>query len=196
MNTIKCKFCDKDFNKKMRYCPFCGGGHKKEIVHQTPICPRCKCELTNQGYRRTTLAVCPECSGLWMDAREFKQLTSERDVYADDTVAYEFNRKPFPEEKEYLPCVRCDSLMWRKNFRKISGVLIDICHDHGMWLDAGELEQIRCFIANGGLDESQDKDFMMNKQEIESIAGRVKEVEFMQKVLHRWNIKHWIFSNH
>ncbi len=61
-----------------------------------------------------------------------------------------------------------------------------------MWLDAGELDQIRCFIANGGLDDSQDKDIAMNKEEIKSIAKSVKDVELVQNILHKWDVKRWI----
>ncbi len=40
--------------------------------------------------------------------------------------------------------------MQRRNFRKTSGVIIDRCHEHGVWLDADELEQIAGFILSGG----------------------------------------------
>ena len=38
----------------------------------------------------------------------------------------------------------------RRNFRKSSGVIIDVCHEHGTWLDANEIEQIAGFILSGG----------------------------------------------
>src|SRR3989304_1414742 len=57
---------------------------------------------------------------------------------------------------EYIPCVRCGKLMNRKNFAKISGVILDECGKHGVWLDAGELEKIRHFIMGGGLEKAQD----------------------------------------
>ena len=40
--------------------------------------------------------------------------------------------------------------MQRKNFRKSSGVILDVCGAHGTWLDADELEQIAGFILSGG----------------------------------------------
>jgi len=84
--------------------------------------------------------------------------------------------------------------MPRKNFRRISGVLIDVCRDHGVWLDAGELEQIRCFIANGGLERSQDKEILENRMELKSLAERVADVQTMQKILHRWDIRRWLIG--
>ena len=189
-----CSYCGKLFSQQMRRCPFCGGEYSKESIHKTPICPRCGGELKNLYYRGNELDMCPHCSGLWLDNREFKRLTSERDVYKDDFIPYEFYRKPLPHEVRYLSCPVCGALMVRRNFRKISSVLIDVCRDHGVWLDAGELDQIRSFIANGGIDEYQEKELFMNKEAIKSLNTRLNDVEFMQKLLHHWKFKRWIFS--
>jgi hypothetical protein len=40
--------------------------------------------------------------------------------------------------------------MLRRNFRKSSGVILDVCSEHGTWLDDDELEQITGFILSGG----------------------------------------------
>ena len=194
METVTCRYCGKAFSNKMHYCPYCGGENIKESVHLNPVCPHCKCELVNFEYRGNDLDMCPECNGLWLDRREFKRLTSERDVYAEQSIPFEFHREPLPEEIKYLKCPICDSLMVRRNFKKISGVIIDICRHHGVWLEAGELEQIRCFIANGGLDEYRDKEIFMNKEAIASLDTRLSDVEFMQKLLHHWKFKRWMFS--
>ena len=45
--------------------------------------------------------------------------------------------------------------MRRRNFRKSSGVIIDVCHEHGTWLDADEIEQIAGFILSGGSPSPQ-----------------------------------------
>lgn len=95
--------------------------------------------------------------------------------------------KPTNEKSHY--CVHCGSLMGRQNFRKISGVLIDICGDHGVWLDAGELEQIRSFIANGGLDKSQDKSILANKTKIAETAREVKDLNTLFRTLNKFNLR-------
>ena len=69
-----------------------------------------------------------------------------------------------------------------------------ICRDHGIWLDTGELEQMRCFVANGGLDRYRDKEILINSESIKSLDTRLSDVEFMQKLLHHWKFKRWIFS--
>ncbi|MQY78973.1 MAG: hypothetical protein GH151_07235 [Bacteroidetes bacterium] len=194
MNKIKCKYCEKTYSKQMRLCPFCGEENIPETGHKIPVCPACKCELENYSYRDNDLDICPECHGLWLDSCEFKRLTSIRDVYKDDSIPYKFSKKPLENKKGYLPCPICGELMPRRNFRRISGVLIDICRDHGIWLDPGELEQIRCFIANGGTEKYLEKEIITNKLKLQSLATRVSDVEFMQKLLHHWNLKRWMFS--
>ena len=193
-NTITCSHCGKSFSAQMRNCPFCGGEHIKETINDYPVCPRCENKLEHHDYHGNDIDLCPECSGLWLDNREFKKLTSEREVFKDDSLPYEYIRKPLSHEDTYLKCPVCEILMLRRNFRKISGVLIDVCRDHGIWLDAGELEQVRSFIANGGLVEQHDKDIFMNRQAIESLDTRLSDAEFMQKLLHHWNLKRWMFS--
>ena len=46
-------------------------------------------------------------------------------------------------------------MMTRKNFAKISGVIIDWCRDHGYWFDASEIERVLAFLSGGGLDKAR-----------------------------------------
>jgi len=39
-------------------------------------------------------------------------------------------------------CPTCASVMERLEFAAISRVIIDVCPEHGVWLDAGELERV------------------------------------------------------
>ena len=194
MDTVTCTYCGKPFSVKMHTCPYCGGERTREPVRGTPVCPHCAVELVNYEYRGNDLDLCPQCGGLWLDRREFKRLTSERDVFSDDSVPFEYHKKPLSKKIEYLKCPLCDTLMVRRNFKKISGVIIDICRDHGVWLEAGELQEIRAFIAAGGLEEYLDKQIEINKEAISSLDTRLSDVEFMQKLLHHWNFKRWMFS--
>jgi Zn-finger nucleic acid-binding protein len=58
-------------------------------------------------------------------------------------------------------------MMSRRNFKSISGVLIDSCLHCGVWLDKGELQSIRNFVASGGLDKAQDKKLARHELELE-----------------------------
>jgi Zn-finger nucleic acid-binding protein len=191
--SIECTHCKKSFHRDLPECPFCGLDRPPEEASQTIAqCPRCKIPLQVHHYRETELDLCPACSGLWLDSDEFNILTSERDVYIDPAVPRACKRKPIPKEEGYLHCPRCDRLMSRRNFKKISGVLIDLCSYHGVWLDAGELDQIRCFIAQGGLEAYQDKHIAENQEKIRSVADSLSGVEFTQWFIQKWNLKYML----
>ena len=94
-------------------------------------------------------------------------------------------------------CVRCGKLMNRKMFKKISGVVIDVCRDHGVWLDEGELAQIRSFIANGGLAKYQEhlhEEILKNHRHIQKLAGEVNNVKFIQKMMNLYKPKYWLLK--
>ena len=186
---ITCPHCAKTTNEKSHYCVHCGGQTSKAATQATTMCPTCNCPLVEDNYRDSTIDICPKCQGLWLDSDEFTFHASERDTFKDPAIPRKFTRKPLEDKKPYLPCIRCGSLMGRQNFRKISGVLIDICRDHGVWLDAGELEQIRSFIANGGLDRSQDKAILANKTKIAQTARDVKDLNTLFRTLNKFDLK-------
>jgi len=187
--VIACQHCGHEIKGLVRVCPVCGG----EILRTAPAaeakCPRCARTLDKCDYKGHHIEKCPECSGHWIHAQDFDALTKERNVYLDSSVPDDFVRKPPPPEEGYLPCACCGKRMNRLNFRKISGVIIDWCRDCGWWLDAGELESIRAFIAAGGLDKSQDREIETVSTEVQDLEGRVGHLEFMQKILHRWDMK-------
>ena len=42
--------------------------------------------------------------------------------------------------------------MARMTFGKRSGIVVDACHEHGTWFDAGELDGALAFVRAGGLE--------------------------------------------
>jgi Zn-finger nucleic acid-binding protein len=139
--------------------------------------------------------LCPACGGLWLDRGKFRMATRESDVYREESlIINEYVKKPAQDTVTYVPCVRCGKRMNRKNFAKISGVIIDECGNHGVWLDAGEIEKIRHFIADGGLERVQDREIEKNRVEIERLAIKVDQTAFIQNLLNFWNFKRWLFG--
>jgi Zn-finger nucleic acid-binding protein len=45
--------------------------------------------------------------------------------------------------------------MNRMNYAGHSGVVINVCRNHGIWLDRDEIRQIVTFISSGGLDRAR-----------------------------------------
>lgn len=193
MGTKTCTRCKKEFNQNMRLCPFCNMPSKIPPTKDKALCPKCKVELQPKTFREVELDVCPSCEGLWSDTLAFEYLTSPKDVYSDPETESEYIILPPQGTEKLLECVRCDNFMNRINFKSISGILIDICCDHGIWLDKDELTRIRNFIGSGGLDKFQDLEIAKSKGELQRLAGRVDNIEFLQDVLHRWDWRRILF---
>jgi Zn-finger nucleic acid-binding protein len=189
----KCEHCGKGINIKYKTCPLCGGYQSETNTSLPPECPRCKAGLKLLVSDGEEYDICSECGGMWLDKEEFHRATRTRDVYKKVDIKSEYRKTPIRGPVEYLSCVRCGKLMNRRNFGKISGVIIDSCGRHGVWLDAGELEKIQHFIADGGLDRSRDREIQKNRGKIKDLATKVEQTVFTQRIIHIWNFKRWLF---
>jgi len=61
-------------------------------------------------------------------------------------------KAPDQGKVRYVHCAVCDKVMNRVNFGKMSGIIIDVCKNHGVWFERDELRGVLQFVANGGLD--------------------------------------------
>jgi len=193
-DTKRCEYCSKEININYTICPICGGQLSEKMEPVLPVCPRCKVSLSTSLINNEEYDICPSCGGMWLDKMEFHRATTEYDIYRKEKFKDEFRKEPLRGTVEYIPCVRCGKLMNRKNFGRISGVMIDECGKHGAWLDSGEFEKIRHFIADGGLERTQDREIEKNRVQIEEVALDVSDTRFVQKILHFWNFKRWLFG--
>jgi Zn-finger nucleic acid-binding protein len=191
--TKACEHCKKQINIRYDTCPICGAQQSEQVKSVSPECPRCFVPLKIHIVDGEEYDICPECGGMWLDRDEFYRATRERDVYKKIEAKSEYRKAPIRGPVEYVSCVRCGKLMNRKNFGKISGVIIDRCNKHGVWLDAGELEKIQHFIADGGLDRSRDREITKNRQLIKELATQVDQNTFTQRLLHFWDFKRILF---
>ena len=79
-----------------------------------------------------------------MDSATFNRLRVEvsRFEKVANTVAAATQR----DKIQYRKCPSCDAPMNRSNFGKTSGVIVDSCSRHGIWLDAGEPKLLANFL--------------------------------------------------
>lgn len=186
--SIPCAACRETFNPSMKACPFCGAERVPPVHDAAIACPLCRVPLEETDFRGEAIDVCPRCQGLWLDKAQLGKLTSARHALLDAAVPYAFAKGAMEAPRAYLPCPHCRGLMVRRNFRGVSGVIIDWCGDHGAWFDQHELERIRSFVANGGIDQSQDREIAQTKDKVAGIESRVSDLELMEKILHQWKV--------
>ena len=104
-----------------------------------------KCPVTGEPMRHDTIhdtEVDVSTVGLWLDKGELLRITeSERHKAPDFMWGDLFRReaKPPVDDDRRLDCPHCNTEM---KVEKLHGVHIDWCHEHGVWLDDGELDAI------------------------------------------------------
>jgi Zn-finger nucleic acid-binding protein len=89
---------------------------------------------------------CPECLGVWIGRELIQRLeeTSEPDPPPFVPARLKV-MSPFPS-RFYRPCPICGTLMNRKG---CGGVVVDVCSEHGVWFDPGELEPFVAWVQAG-----------------------------------------------
>ena len=123
-------------------CPVCGDGHP--LTHRS------------LGEAALPLLECPTCAGIWMSAASFKGLekvAAEEGRSSQVAVTTGPASGPGPLGQAgpmYRKCPVCAVVMNRQNYGRISGVIIDVCKEHGVWFDAHELGDLTADLAASG----------------------------------------------
>ena len=163
-----CTSCSAPLPTKSIICDYCGVRNdiditpvpKKNFVPLLPsdrYCPDCIIELKSIDVGRGApfmIEKCTQCYGLFFDNSELEKLLEysvKSSFFIDKHKVHSLLQNPRHQDKvRYRHCPVCDGLMHRENFMNHSGVIIDVCHTDGVWLDAGELKQIQEWMALGG----------------------------------------------
>lgn len=108
-------------------------------------CPACRAELSSVALAGVTLDACQGgCGGIWFDRGElaFDPPAAALDQWLDDLAA---SRTVHVDPTQRRNCPRCaNSVLMRHFSSPTCAVTIDECPTcAGIWLDSGELEQIR-----------------------------------------------------
>lgn len=98
---------------------------------------------------------CGKCNGLFFDLNELESMLESlvKNVHQVDPVRLQEVRAVLPAETvpvSYRPCPECGRLMNRVNAGAGSGVVIDRCGRHGVWVDGGKLRRILAWRKAGG----------------------------------------------
>src|SRR5262249_35738226 len=101
---------------------------------------------------------CPKCGGQLVEHGLLRDLLERREVYGHTAPRHTARPPPLAAAPvRYVPCPTCGQLMNRKNFAGISGVIVDVCTNHGIWFDRGELPRVLAFAESGGLARARKR---------------------------------------
>lgn len=155
--SLICPECFARNDEVSRFCTACGVAFRPEPVPNADpelACPGCECAMKTARVADVAVCECPQCHGLWVPGQRFEGLvqraTEARRAAAVPPAPRVQGGNPNAQPLRYRKCPSCGAFMLRRNFRRSSGVVLDVCRSHGTWLDADEIEQIAGFILSGG----------------------------------------------
>jgi Zn-finger nucleic acid-binding protein len=161
-----------------KFCPHCGAAAQNLTTGQTSThtCPRCNEKLTAVQIATTPLEECMHCGGLWIDVSSFENVCSNVEAQQAATGLRVPPPVAFDPRVRYLKCPQCANIMNRMNYAGRSGIIINVCTPHGVWLDREEIRQIIEFIRGGGLDKARH----IELQELQDARRAADEVSSIQ----------------
>jgi Zn-finger nucleic acid-binding protein len=153
-NTNRCSYCNIRNDVDLR------GKHQYSIANKQSdrICPHCNTTLLTVKLDLEDpfhIEHCKTCFGLFFDPGEIDSLlnSSVSNVFNINLEHItNINKDRYQKNKKirYIKCPVCQKFMKRVNFGHRSGVIIDLCHGHGVWLDSGEITHLMEWKKAGG----------------------------------------------
>lgn len=143
-----------------------------------PICSACGSVLLQMACDDLVLDVCQDgCGGIWFDNFEVRQATESISAIEEDWLLRATTTSPVhvdPSPKR--PCPKCDGTrMLRHQFSDSCHIEIDECpRCGGIWLDAGEFEQIQASLAQ---QEESTPNTALDPEAALLMAGLVGEMK-------------------
>lgn len=123
---------------------------------------------------------CDDCAGMWFDDGELEVLPdalSERELAAEAVSTLEGLRaaqSAASREVLYLLCPVCNEAMNRRNYERVSGIILNRCSGHGTWLDFVSGKALLSVFAEGRLPEIQAR---ARTAEADEIRRQVAQAE-------------------
>lgn len=175
--TMACPSCFGMMFLGSKFCPHCAA---PAVVWQPDPsetkCPHCAGGMLHGDVGGMTVHECGACFGLWLDKASFDAVCRDRERQA--TVLAERPSTNTPTawdatQVRYRKCPVCTQLMNRMNYAGCSGVIVDVCSQHGVWFDRNELQRIVAFIQEGGLDRARRRE----KEELVRERSRLEQAK-------------------
>lgn len=155
---VVCQYCGHRFDFDLQSWKSIQGASLGDKLQ----CPECQEDLDHleiedekANHRPIRLGKCKRCLGLFLPIGTLEQLLASTSMTVNSVNRRVLNNlvkanHASESTMRYRPCPSCGTLMHRKLHGKLSGVIVDSCRDHGIWLDAGELRQLMEWTQAGG----------------------------------------------
>ena len=150
---MKCSKCGRRANAKRSSCMYCGGKFVQEERKADLRCCSCNSPMQEEDRHGIMIDVCPNCQSIWFDSGELEALLKleETPDLEEEAGRYQTGKStrftPDAAQTPYRKCPYCERFMAQQNYKKFSGIIIDSCRLHGIFLDAMEFEKIQLFEA-------------------------------------------------
>ena len=179
-----CCNCGAPLSLKSSVCTYCNSLNDVDLRRKPTvaaysqqmnrICPRCNCKLLTiniSGNEPFLIERCELCFGLFFDLGELEEYLSftytikpEINHHSLNLLSTENYHKDYPVG--YIKCPLCEALMNRINYGKKSGVVVNKCSLHGVWLDSGLLNHLIGWAKAGGFELDKNQKDEDNRKEI------------------------------
>ncbi|OQK16960.1 hypothetical protein AU255_03410 [Methyloprofundus sedimenti] len=153
-NTNRCQYCGVRNDVDLQSKPYVMT-HKKASDRLCPHCNKPLQTIQLQLDEQLFIERCADCLGLFFDLGELdillnhsvSHVNSINLAHLDNINADRYHKK---QVVKYIKCPVCREFMHRKNFAHKSGVIVDNCRFHGLWLDSGEVMHLMEWKKAGG----------------------------------------------
>jgi Zn-finger nucleic acid-binding protein len=175
-NSIQCDYCGSRNDIDLKGVHY-NTTHESESER---ICPRCAVNLETIDLKidgKFLIERCEKCLGLFFDPGELEavlQSTVANVFTVNRSQLDSINAKMRANDYGvvYIKCPVCAKLMNRVNFGAKSGVIVNRCKDHGVWLDGGELRHLFEWMKAGGQLLDKERQEQLKKDEAEQQRER------------------------
>jgi Zn-finger nucleic acid-binding protein len=159
--TTRCQACFAWNLADAQHCQACGRGLAAapgDAAAKNLGCPRCTGSLSARRYHELEVDECDACGGLLLSASMMDRIVASRDGASGLRLALPSRPQSRETAVRYILCPVCSKSMNREAFGRISGVVVDVCREHGVWFDPGELAEVLSFIERGGLTRARERE--------------------------------------
>ncbi len=161
---LVCSQCLARVSSRASYCHSCGAAvQMRTAVAATELpCPACaggrKLARRQLGETDASIFECDVCGGIWVEKQVFDVLADRARTNtlpelslrpAGGTHPAKAAGKP-AQGPFYRSCAQCGARMNRSNWGQKSGVIVDVCRNHGIWFDLDELDRLLRWMRTGG----------------------------------------------